>query len=409
MTKLNENYLKLQSSYLFSTIAKKVAAYKQENPSAEIIRLGIGDVTLPLPSAVIEAMHKAVDEMAVSSSFKGYGPDYGYDFLRQKIVETDYLARGVQITEDEVFISDGAKSDVGNFQEIFDAKASVAITDPVYPVYLDTNVMAGRTGAFKKGKYSKIVYLPCTAKNNFIPLLPKKHVDLIYICSPNNPTGTCLNKEELSKWVEYALNNKSVILFDSAYEAFISEPDIPHSIFEIPGAEKVAVEFRSFSKTAGFTGTRCAYTVVPKALKVFDKEGGEHSLNSLWGRRQSTKFNGVPYIVQKGAEAVYSPEGQKQIKENIAYYMENAKIIREGLRSLGLKIFGGVNAPYIWIKLPKGVTSWDFFGKLLKEANVVGTPGAGFGPCGEGCFRLTAFGSRENTIKAVERIKQLKL
>ena len=403
MIKINENYLNLQDSYLFSTIAKKVAEFQEKNPDKKVIKLGIGDVTLPIAPKVIEAIHKAADEMAVKESFRGYGPEQGYDFLREKIVEFDYKKRGIDIEKDEIFVSDGAKCDTANIQELFDEDNIIAITDPVYPVYLDTNVMAGRSGKFNKetGKFEKVVYMPVKAENNFIPEFPKEKVDIIYLCLPNNPTGTVLNKEELKKWVDYAIENEAIILFDSAYEAFISEENVLHSIYEIEGAKKVAIEFRSFSKTAGFTGVRCAYTVVPKELKI-----GDISLNKLWNRRQCTKFNGVPYITQRAAEAVYTEEGQKQIKENIAYYMNNAKIIREGLKESGYTVYGGINAPYIWLKVPNGMTSWEFFDKLLEEKNIVGTPGSGFGPSGEGYFRLTAFGSYENTIEAIERIKK---
>ena len=402
MIKINENYLNLQDSYLFSTIAKKVAEFQEKNPDKKVIKLGIGDVTLPIVPKVIEAIHKAADEMAIKESFRGYGPEQGYDFLREKIVEFDYKKRGIDIKKDEIFVSDGAKCDTANIQELFDKDNIIAITDPVYPVYLDTNVMAGRSGKFneKTGKFEKVVYMPVKAENNFVPELPKEKVDIIYLCLPNNPTGTVLNKEELKKWVDYAIENEAIILFDSAYEAFISEENIPHSIYEIEGAKKVAIEFRSFSKTAGFTGVRCAYTVVPKELKI-----GDISVNKLWNRRQCTKFNGVPYITQRAAEAVYTEEGQRQIKENIAYYMNNAKIIREGLKEAGYTVYGGINAPYIWLKVPQGMTSWKFFDKLLEEKNIVGTPGSGFGPSGEGYFRLTAFGSLENTIEAIERIK----
>lgn len=402
MVKINENYLNLQDSYLFSTIAKKVAEFQEKNPDKKIIKLGIGDVTLPIAPKVIEAIHKAVDEMGIKESFKGYGPEQGYDFLRDKIVEFDYKKRGIDIEKDEIFVSDGAKCDTANIQELFDKDNIIAITDPVYPVYLDTNVMAGRSGKFNEetGKFGKVVYMPVKEENNFIPEFPKEKVDIIYLCLPNNPTGTVLNKEELKKWVDYAIENKAIILFDSAYEAFISEENVPHSIYEIEGAKKVAIEFRSFSKTAGFTGVRCAYTVVPKELKI-----GDISLNKLWNRRQCTKFNGVPYITQRAAEAIYTEEGQKQIKENIAYYMNNAKIIREGLKEAGYTVYGGINAPYIWLKVPNGMTSWEFFDKLLEEKNIVGTPGSGFGPSGEGYFRLTAFGSLENTMEAIEKIK----
>lgn len=406
MAFLNENYLKLPGSYLFAEIARRVNHFKEENPEADIIRLGIGDVTRPLPQASIEAMHKAVDEMASSDTFRGYGPEQGYAFLVEKIIAHDYVSRGIQLGTDEVFVSDGSKSDVANIQEIFSNDCTVAITDPVYPVYLDTNVMAGRTGTLQEdGRFANVTYLPCNAENNFIPSFPKERVDMIYLCCPNNPTGTTLSKSELKKWVDYAKANKSIILFDSAYESYIREADIPHSIYEIEGAKEVSIEFRSFSKTAGFTGTRCAYTVVPKELMAYTKSGEAHSLNPLWNRRHTTKFNGVPYIIQRGAEAIFSEAGQAQVQETIDYYMENARIIREGLQKIGLSVFGGVNAPYIWLKTPAGIDSWGFFDKLLNEANIVGTPGAGFGPSGEGYFRLTSFGTRENTIRAIERIQ----
>jgi len=408
MVRINENYLKLPGSYLFAEIGRRVNAYKNEHPDADIIKLGIGDVTKPLVPAIIKALHNAVDEMSAEETFRGYGPEQGYNFLAEKIVQYDYKNLG--INTDEVFISDGAKSDTGNMQEIFGLDNIVAVTDPVYPVYVDSNAMAGRIGDYNKdtGKWSKLVYLPCTAENNFIPSLPDKKVDMIYLCYPNNPTGTTLTKAQLKVWVDYARENKAVILFDSAYEAYITQKDIPHSIYEIEGAKDVAIEFRSFSKNAAFTGTRCAYTVVPKTVKALTGSGELVELNRLWNRRQTTKFNGVPYIVQRGAEAVYTDEGQDQIREIIKYYMENARIIREGIESIGLKVFGGVNAPYIWLKTPEGYDSWQFFDKLLNEVYVVGTPGVGFGPSGQGYFRLTAFGSRENTIKAIERVKSLK-
>lgn len=410
MALINENYLKLQGSYLFAEIAKRVTTFKAENPEANIIRLGIGDVTKPLTPAVIEGMHKAVDEMATAETFRGYGPEQGYDFLIKKIIATDYAPRGVQLDTDEVFVSDGSKSDVGNIQEIFGVDNKVAITDPVYPVYLDTNVMAGRTGEFSNGIFANVAYLPCNAENNFTPELPKEKVDLIYLCVPNNPTGTTLSKAELKKWVDYAKANGSIILFDAAYEAYIQDPELPRSIYEIEGAKEVAIEFRSFSKTAGFTGTRCAFTVVPKTVMGLTASGESYSLNKLWNRRQTTKFNGTPYIIQKGAEAVYSPEGQAEVKALVNYYMTNAKIIKDGLESIGLETFGGVNAPYIWLKTPQGMDSWAFFDKLLTETHIVGTPGTGFGPSGQGYFRLTAFGNKEATLEAVERIKtQLKL
>ena len=410
MIKINENFLNLQESYLFSTVAKKVAKYTEENPDKKVIKLGIGDVTRPIVPACIEAMHKAVDEIGTEEGFKGYGPEQGYDFLRNAIVENDYKSRGIEIKPDEIFVSDGAKCDCGNIGDILSIDNVVAITDPVYPVYLDTNVMAGRSGKYdeKTGKYQNTIYIPATSENNFIPELPERVPDMIYLCFPNNPTGTTLSKKELKKWVDYAKANKSLILFDSAYEAFISEEDVPHTIYEIEGAKEVAIEFRSFSKTAGFTGVRCAYTVVPKELKAYTKTGEEVSLNSLWNRRHGTKFNGVSYPVQRAAEAVYSEEGQKQIKENIAYYMNNAKIIKQGLEEAGFTVYGGVNSPYVWLKVPEEITSWEFFDKLLEEVNVVGTPGSGFGPHGEGYFRLTAFGTKENTEKAIERIKKWK-
>lgn len=409
MTNVNQHFLELQGSYLFSEIAKRRTKYMQENPNADIISLGIGDVTRGLPEAVIEAMHKAVDDMVNPQSFKGYGPEQGYSFLTELIAEHDYKARGCAIATDEIFVSDGSKCDVGNIQEIFSQDAIVAVQDPVYPVYVDTNVMAGRGGGYdiELGRYKNIVYLDCNADNNFKPSLPTTKVDLIYLCYPNNPTGMTLTKEELKVWVDYALANDAIILFDSAYEAFITEEDVPHSIYEIEGAEKVAIEFRSFSKTAGFTGIRCAYTVVPKALKGKDANGNAVSINELWNRRHTTKFNGVSYVTQKGAAAIYSPEGKDQIKGLVNYYMNNAKLIREGLQEAGFTVFGGVNAPYIWLKTPEGYNSWEFFDFLLKEANIVGTPGVGFGQCGQGYFRLTAFGSTENTIRAIERIKTL--
>ncbi len=410
MVLINENYTKLPGSYLFSEIARKVNEFKAANPTADVIRLGIGDVTKPLPKASIEAMHKAVDEMASADTFRGYGPEQGYDFLVNKIVENDYKAYGLDIQTDEVFVSDGSKSDTGNIGDILGADNIVAITDPVYPVYIDTNVMAGRAGDLgTDGKWNKIVYLPCTAENNFVPELPKTKVDIIYLCYPNNPSGTTLTKSELKVWVDYALANKALILFDSAYEAYITEDDVPHSIYEIEGAKKVAIEFRSFSKTAGFTGTRCAYTIVPKDLMAYTSKGDEVSLNKLWNRRHTTKFNGVPYVIQRAAEACYSPEGKKQVKDTIEYYLNNARIIREGLTEQGLKVYGGINSPYIWVKTPNGMSSWEFFDYLLNELNIVGTPGVGFGPSGEGYLRLTAFGTLENTKEAVLRLKKIKL
>ena len=409
MIKINENFLELQENYLFATIAKKVAKFSEENPNSKIIKLGIGDVTRPIPTAIIEAMHKAVEEMGQKETFRGYGPEQGYDFLREKIQKYDYKSRGVDISLDEIFISDGAKCDCGNIVDIFDIGNKVAITDPVYPVYLDTNVMSGRSGKYnpKDGKYENIVYIPVTSENNFVPELPKEKVDMIYLCYPNNPTGTTLSKEQLKKWVDYAKENKSIILYDAAYEAFISEENVPHTIYEIEGAKEVAIEFRSYSKTAGFTGLRCAFIIVPKELKGYTKNGEEIEINKLWNRRHCTKFNGVSYVIQRAAEATYTEEGRKQIKENIDYYKENAKIIKKGLEEAGYTVYGGVNSPYVWLKLPEGVKSWDFFDELLTKANVVGTPGVGFGPSGEGYFRLTGFGTKENTQEAIERIKKM--
>ena len=408
MIKINENFLELQDSYLFSTIAKKVAEYTKNNPEKEVIRLGIGDVTKPIVPACLEAIHKATNEIGTKEGFKGYGPEQGYEFLRKAIVENDYKARNIDIEEDEIFVSDGAKCDCGNIVDIFSQDNKVAITDPVYPVYIDTNVMAGRSGKYNKDMemYENIVYLPVTAENDFKPELPKERVDMIYLCFPNNPTGTVLTKEDLKKWVDYAKENKSIILYDSAYEAFIEEENIPHSIYEVEGAKDVAIEFRSYSKTAGFTGLRCAYTVVPKNLKGFTCNMQEISLNNLWNRRVCTKFNGVSYMVQRAAEATYTKEGKEQIQENIRYYKENARIIKEGLEKSGFKVYGGVNSPYIWLKVPDGMTSWEFFDKMLNEVNIVGTPGSGFGPHGEGYFRLTAFGTRENTLKAIKRLSE---
>ena len=409
MININENFLKLQDSYLFSTIAKKVSEFQKNNPDAKIIKLGIGDVTLPLAPSVVFAMEKAVLEMSNKETFRGYGPEQGYEFLREKIAEYDYRKRGVDIDIDEIFVSDGAKCDCGNIVDIFSKNNKVAITDPVYPVYLDTNIMSGRTGEYDKetGKYKNLIYIPVTAENNFIPEFPKEVPDIIYLCFPNNPTGTVLKKEELAKWVDYAKKNKSIILFDAAYEAFISEEDVPHSIYEIDGAKEVAIEFKSFSKTAGFTGVRCAYMVVPKELNGYTSEGREISLNALWNRRHGTKFNGVSYPVQRAAEAVYSEQGQKEIRENIEYYLNNVRIIKQGLQEAGFTVFGGVSSPYVWLKVPEGFTSWEFFDTLLEKANVVGTPGVGFGPSGEGYFRLTGFGTKENTIEAIERIKKV--
>ena len=404
MYKINENFQKLPGSYLFSTIGKKVAAYQQANPDKEIIRLGIGDVTQPLAPAIIEALHKAVDEMGNAATFHGYAPDLGYEFLRSAIANTDYKARGCDISADEIFVSDGAKSDSANIQELFAADSRIAVTDPVYPVYVDSNVMAGRTGEYdpKTEMWSNVIYMPSTAENGFVPELPKEVPDMIYLCLPNNPTGTTLTKDELQVWVDYANKNGSVIIFDAAYEAYISEADVPHSIYECEGAKTCAIELRSFSKNAGFTGVRLGFTVVPKELKC-----GDVSLNAMWARRHGTKFNGAPYIVQRAGEAVYSEAGKAQLKDQVAYYMNNAKVIKDGLAEAGYTVYGGVNAPYIWLKTPENMNSWEFFDFLLENANVVGTPGSGFGPSGEGYFRLTPFGNYENTVKALERIKAL--
>ena len=402
MTKINENYRKLPGSYLFTEIARRVTAYGQKNPDKRLIRLGIGDVTRPLAPAVISAMHAAVDEMGTVEGFRGYGPEQGYDFLRQAIAEYDYQARGAEIAPDEIFISDGAKSDCGNIGDIFGVDNVVAVCDPVYPVYVDTNAMAGRAGEYSEavGRWSNLVYMPCTAENGFAPAPPESKVDLIYLCFPKNPTGAVATREQLQAWVDYAESRGAVILFDSAYEAFISDPSIPHSIFEIEGARRCAIEFRSFSKTAGFTGNRCAYTVVPR-----DLERGGASLNTLWNRRQTTKFNGVPYVVQRGAQAVYSDAGRAQVRETIAFYQNNARVIQAGLAGAGLTVSGGENSPYVWAKTPHGMGSWAFFDLLLQQAGVVTTPGAGFGPSGEGYIRLSAFGGAEDTAEAVERIR----
>lgn len=405
MFQVNENYLKLPGSYLFSTIAKKVAAYSQEHPDKKVIRLGIGDVTQPLVPAIIKAMHEAVDEMGDAASFRGYAPDLGYGFLREEIAKKDYQERGCRIEADEIFVSDGAKSDCGNIQEIFSSDSRIAVCDPVYPVYVDSNVMAGRAGDYdeRTGTWSRVIYMPCTAENQFAPELPKERPDLIYLCVPNNPTGTALNREQLKVWVDYAREEGAVILYDAAYEAYIAQEDVPHSIFEIKEARTCAIEFRSFSKNAGFTGVRLGFTVIPKEVK-----SGGISLHGLWARRHGTKFNGAPYLVQKAAMAVYSEEGKAQLRAQLDYYRRNAKAIREGLSEAGYQAYGGVNAPYIWMKTPQGMSSWDFFDWLLEHAHVVGTPGSGFGPSGEGYFRLTAFGTYENTVEAMERIKGLK-
>lgn len=404
MFHVNENYQKLPGSYLFSTIGKKVNAYQEANPDKEIIRLGIGDVTQPIAPAIIEAMHKAVDEMGHAETFHGYAPDLGYAFLRKAIVDNDYKAKGCDISEDEIFVSDGAKSDSANIQEIFAQNNRIAVCDPVYPVYVDSNVMAGRTGTYDKTTetWSDVIYMPCTAANNFVPEFPKETPDIIYLCLPNNPTGTTLTKDQLQEWVDYANKNGAVIIYDAAYEAYISEDNVAHTIYECKGAKTCAIELRSFSKNAGFTGVRLGFTVVPKELKC-----GDVSLNAMWARRHGTKFNGAPYIVQRAGEAVYSDAGKAQLKEQVAYYMKNAKTIKEGLKDAGYTVFGGVNAPYIWLKTPDKMTSWEFFDYLLEKANVVGTPGSGFGPSGEGYFRLTAFGNYENTVKALDRIKAL--
>ena len=405
MALVNEHFLKLPNNYLFSDIAKKVNTFKVTHPKSNIIRLGIGDVTEPLPKAVIEAMHKAVDEMACKETFRGYGPEQGYDFLIETIIKNDYASRGIHLEPSEVFINDGAKSDTGNIGDILRHDNSIGVTDPIYPVYIDSNVMCGRAGVLEDGKWSNVVYIPCLKENNFIPQIPEKRIDIIYLCYPNNPTGTVISKNELKKWVNYALANDTLIMYDAAYEAYIQDPEIPHSIYEIKGAKKVAIEFRSFSKTAGFTGIRCGYTVVPKELTAGTLSGERIPLNRLWNRRQCTKFNGTSYITQRGAEAVYSPEGKEHVKNTINYYMTNAKIMREGLQSTGLSVYGGENAPYLWVKTPEGVSSWKFFEQMLYEANVVGTPGVGFGPSGEGYIRLTAFGDRANCEEAMRRLK----
>lgn len=404
MFEINRNYLKLPGNYLFSTIAKKVAEYQEANKEKEIIRLGIGDVTRPLAPAILEAMHKAVDEMGCAETFRGYAPEQGYQFLRTVIAKNDYQDRGCRIEADEIFISDGAKCDSGNIQEIFAKNNKIAVCDPVYPVYVDTNVMAGRTGKFdqKTGKFDDVIYMPCTRENHFVPELPKETPDIIYLCFPNNPTGEVITKEELQRWVDYANKVGAVIIYDAAYEAYITQEHIPHSIYECEGARTCAIELRSFSKNAGFTGVRLGFTVVPKEI---NRDGV--SLHSLWFRRQGTKYNGTPYIVQRAGEAVYSEKGKAQLREQIGYYQENAKMIYKGLKDTGYTVYGGVNSPYVWMKTPGTKTSWEFFDTLLHEANVVGTPGSGFGPCGEGYFRLTAFGTHENTKKAIERIKNM--
>ncbi len=405
MITVNENYAKLQASYLFSEIAKRVSAYQNENPGKPLIRLGIGDVTEPLPSACIAAMHKAVDEMASRATFRGYGPEQGYDFLREAIAQHDFRTRGAEIAANEIFVSDGAKCDTGNIQEIFSEKLTVALPDPVYPVYVDTNVMAGRTGRCIRGRYQKLVYLDCTEANNFVPAIPEIPVDLIYLCFPNNPTGATASRKELKAWVDYARANKALILFDAAYESFIRDPELPHSIYEIEGAREVAIEFRSFSKVAGFTGTRCAYTVVPKTLTGYTKKGEAVSLHAMWNRRHTTKFNGVSYPVQRAAEAVYSEAGRQQVRELNDFYLGNARIIREAIGALGYSMTGGVNSPYIWVNT--GRDSWKFFDRLLNRAQVVTTPGVGFGKCGQGFIRISAFNSRANVEEAMIRIKRV--
>jgi len=405
MTKINDHYLKLKAGYLFPEIGRRVSKFCGENPHAEVIRLGIGDVTEPLPHAIVEAMHAAVDEMGIRESFRGYGPEQGYDFLRDAIVANKYANRGIEISANEIFVSDGSKCDSGNILDIFGPENVIAVTDPVYPVYVDTNVMVGRTGERDdSGRYDGLVYLPVTSENNFVPALPDSHVDIVYLCYPNNPTGTVATKETLKKWVDYARQENTVILFDAAYEGYISDPEVPHSIFEIEGAKEVAIEFGSFSKTAGFTGTRCAWTVIPKSLVGIDAAGHAVDVHSLWGRRQSTKFNGVSYIIQKGATAAFSAQGKEEIEGLITFYMTNAKILRAGLESIGMSVYGGANAPYVWLKTPAGTGSWEFFDMLLEKAHLVGTPGSGFGPSGEGYFRLSAFNSRKNIETAVMRL-----
>jgi LL-diaminopimelate aminotransferase len=407
MALLNEQFLKLPGSYLFSDIAKKVNTFKITHPKQNIIRLGIGDVTRPLPAVSVEAMQKAVNEMTNKKTFHGYGPEQGYSFLINTIIKNDYSSRGIHITPSEVFINDGAKSDTGNIGDILSQDNCIGVTDPIYPVYIDSNVMGGRAGVLQKdGKWSNITYMPCKSENNFIPSIPEKPIDIVYLCYPNNPTGTTLTKAELKKWVDYALDNDAIILFDSAYEAYIQEDNVPHSIYEIKGAHKCAIEFRSFSKTAGFTGIRCGYTVIPKELTAATLSGERAPLNALWNRRQCTKFNGASYISQRGAEAIYTKEGKAQIKETIDYYMHNAKLMKESLETIGLQVYGGVNAPYVWVKTPGSISSWKFFDQLLYEAFVVTTPGVGFGPSGEGYIRLSAFGTHEDTQEAMHRIQQ---
>ncbi len=408
MAQINDNYLKLKAGYLFPEIARRVQAFTEAHPQADVIKLGIGDVTEPLPPAIIAALHGAVDEMASRETFRGYGPEQGYAFLREAIVEHDYKSRGVNVSAEEIFISDGSKCDTGNILDIFGPENRVAVQDPVYPVYVDTNVMAGRTGpADASGRYEGLTYLPCTAENEFTPSLPNEPVDLIYLCYPNNPTGTVATREALARWVDYARENGAILLFDAAYEAFITDPEIPHSIYEIDGAREVAIEFRSFSKNAGFTGTRCAFTVVPKDVHGVSSDGSKQAIHPLWNRRQSTKFNGVSYIIQRGAEAAYSETGRQQIRDLVEYYLTNAKLLREGLQDVGITVYGGVNAPYIWLKTPEGISSWDFFDRLLEQGHLVGTPGSGFGAAGEGYFRLSAFNSRDNVERAIDRFQKV--
>lgn len=406
MALVNEHFLKLPNNYLFADIAKKVNAFKVSHPKANVISLGIGDVTQPLCPAVIEAMHKAVDEMASGTTFRGYGPEQGYLFLREAIAKNDFLPRGIHLSPDEIFVNDGAKSDTGNIQELVRWDNSVGVTDPIYPVYIDSNAMIGRAGTLVDGKWSNVTYMPCTAENGFTPQIPDRRVDLIYLCYPNNPTGTVISRDELRKWVNYAIKNDTLIFYDAAYEAYIQDPDVPHSIYEIKGARKVAIEFHSFSKTAGFTGVRCGYTVVPKELTAATLDGERVALNQLWNRRQCTKFNGTSYISQRAAEAIYTPEGKEQVKTTIKYYMDNAKMMRDTLTKLGFEVYGGENAPYLWVKTPDGTDSWKFFEQMLYGAHVVCTPGVGFGPSGEGYIRLTAFGDHEDCAEAMERLKK---
>ncbi len=402
MSKLNQNFAKIPPSYLFSEVAGRVARYQEDHPDAKLLRLGIGDVTRPLPEACVTALKEAADEQLSSDTFRGYGPEQGYGFLREAISRGEYASLGVDVSPADIFVSDGAKSDSANIQELFSTNATVAVADPVYPVYIDSNAMSGRLGDYADGRWSNLTYLPCTEENGYVPPLPGEHVDLVYLCYPNNPTGATLSREELTRWVDYARKNDTVLLYDSAYRAFVTDPEVPRSIYEIPGAKEVAIEFGSLSKTAGFTGLRCAWTVVPEELKVDGK-----SLRDMWNRRQSTKFNGVPYVVQRAAAAVYTPEGQKESHDSIEYYLENAGLIRSVLEEAGLNPSGGVNAPYVWFRCPGGMDSWEFFDLLLNDAQIVGTPGVGFGPAGQGCFRLTAFGSREDTEEATRRLKVL--